>query len=135
MRTLIGIATLAVAVGLASPAYADPSGDASGPDGNFLSSLKKEGVSYHDGPAAISVGKKSCELMDQGHPKSQVIDSLSTDNPGFSPDTATKFTTSAVSAYCPQHAAEDSNAASPAAPAASPAPQPAAPPAAPPGAP
>jgi hypothetical protein len=123
MRTLIGITGMVVLIGTAAPAYADPTGDASVADGSFLSSLKQEGLSYKDGPVAISVGKKSCELMDQGHDKSQVIQSLSTDNPGFSPDNAAKFTTSAVKAYCPQHAA-DSNAAPPAAPAPAPTPPP-----------
>ena len=96
MRTLIGIATLAAAIATAMPAYADPTGDASGPDGSFLASLKKEGVSFTSGPVAISVGKKACELMDQGNPKSQVIASIAQDNPGFTADSATKFATSAV---------------------------------------
>ena len=103
MRTLLVLASLAVIIGLPAPAYADPSGDASGPDETFLASLKQEGVSYTSGPAAISAGKKACELMDQGHSKSQVIQSLSAENPGFPPASATKFATSAVSAYCPQH--------------------------------
>jgi hypothetical protein len=48
--------------------------------------------------------------MDQGHPKAQIIQSLSADNPGFSPDSATKFATSAVDAYCPQHMGEPNTA-------------------------
>ena len=110
MRTLVGLASLAVLIGAATPAYADPSGDASGPDATFLASLKQQRVSYKSGPAAISVGKKACELMDQGHSKSQVIQSLSADNPGLSPDSAAKFATSAVNAYCPQHNEEPNTA-------------------------
>jgi len=48
--------------------------------------------------------------MDQGHSKSQVIQSLSAENQGFSPDSAAKFATSAVSAYCPQHNDEPNTA-------------------------
>ena len=115
MRTLVALTSLAILIGAAAPAYADPAGGATGADGAFLSSLQKEGVSYQSEPAAISVGKKACELLDQGHPKSQVIQSLSADNPGLPPDSATKFATSAVSAYCPQHDAEP-NAAPPPSP-------------------
>ena len=106
MRMLVGLASLAVLIGAAAPAYADPPGDAPGPDAGFLDSLNQAGVPYKSGPVAIGVGKKACELMDQGHPKSQIIQSLSTENPGFSMDSATKFATSAVNAYCPQHVGE-----------------------------
>lgn len=106
MRTLVGLASLAVFIGAATAAHADPAGDAAGPDAGFLASLNQAGVPYKSGQVAIGVGKKACELMDQGHPKSQIISSLSTENPGFSPDNATKFATSAVNAYCPQHAGE-----------------------------
>jgi hypothetical protein len=44
MRTLIGITGVVVLIGTAAPAYADPTGDASGPDGSFLASLKQQGV-------------------------------------------------------------------------------------------
>jgi hypothetical protein len=106
MRTLVTLASFAVLIGAATPAHADPAGDQSGPDGSFLASLNQGGVPYTNAPTAISIGKKACELMDQGHPKSQIITSLSADNPGFSPDSATKFTNSAANAYCPQHAGE-----------------------------
>ena len=106
MRTLVGLASFAVLIGVATPAHADPTGDQSGPDGSFLASLNQAGVPFSNGQTAISIGRKACELMDQGHPKSQIITSLSADNPGFSPDSATKFATSAVSAYCPQHLGE-----------------------------
>jgi hypothetical protein len=110
MCTRLGLASLAVLIGAATPAYADPGGDASGPDATFLASLQQQGVSYKSGAAAISVGRKACELMDQGHSKSQVIQSLSADNPGFSPESAEKFATSAVSVYCPQHNGEPNTA-------------------------
>ena len=41
--------------------------------------------------------------MDQGNSQSGVIKSVSSSNPGFSPDGAAKFTMIAASAYCPQH--------------------------------
>lgn len=106
MRTLVGLASCAVLIGVATPAHADPAGDESGPDGSFLASLNQGGVPFKDANTAISIGHKACDLMNQGHPKAQIITSLSSDNPGFPTDAATKFANSAANAYCPQHAGE-----------------------------
>lgn len=106
MRTLVGLASLAVVIGAATPAYADPPADQSGADGSFIASLNRGGVPFKDANTAISIGRKACDLMNQGHPKSQIITSLSSDNPGFPADAATKFANSAADAYCPQHAGE-----------------------------
>src|SRR5262245_8906882 len=47
MRTLVVLATLAAATGLAAPAHSDPS-----PDASFLAALDKASISYHSGPKA-----------------------------------------------------------------------------------
>jgi hypothetical protein len=106
MRTLVGLASLAILVGTATPAYADPAGGESASDGSFIASLNQGGVPFKDANTAISIGHKACQLMDQGHPKSEIITSLSSDNPGFPADAATKFADSAATAFCPQHAGE-----------------------------
>ena len=98
MRRLVVLAGIAAAIGGAAPAQADP-----GPDAGFLAALDQAGVPYHSAPVAIAVGKKECQLMDQGQPQFNVIQDLSASNPGFSPSDASKFTTAAVGAYCPQH--------------------------------
>lgn len=104
MRTLVVLASLAaVIVAIAAPASADPAGN---PDADFLAALNQAGISPKSGAAAIRIAKKSCELMDQGHSQADVIQSVSAENPGFSVPDATKFTTSAVSVYCPQHLGE-----------------------------
>jgi Protein of unknown function (DUF732) len=105
MRTLFALEIFVAAILLACPAQADPANE-SGPDAGFLAALNQAGVPFQSGPVAISIGKRACELMDQGHSQADVIQSLSASNPGFTVDSATKFTTSAVSAYCPQHAGE-----------------------------
>jgi len=110
MRTLFVLASFAVVIGFATPAQADPVVNESGPDASFLAALNQAGVPYNSGPVAVAVGKKACELMDQGHPKADVIQSLSASNPGFTVDSATKFATSAVNAYCPQHLGEPNTA-------------------------
>lgn len=106
MRMLVPLASFAAVIVLATPAQADPVSNESGPDASFLAALNRAGVPYKNGPVAISVGKRACELMDQGHSEADVIQSLSATNPGFTVDSATKFAASAVNAYCPQHLGE-----------------------------
>jgi hypothetical protein len=106
MRMLVALASFAAVIGMAAPAQADPGSSDSGPDASFLAALDKAGITYQSGTAAVAGGKRACELMDQGHPESDVIKSMSASNPGFTTDGAAKFTTIAVSAYCPQHLGE-----------------------------
>jgi hypothetical protein len=113
MRKLVGLAGLAVFIAMAAPANADPNDDTRGTDGHFLASLETVGLSFKDGPAAITAGKQSCAYMDQGHAKSEVIQGISTSNPGFSAEDAAKFMTTAAEAYCPQHVKDMNSAASP----------------------
>jgi hypothetical protein len=113
VRTLVVVASFVFVIGVAAPAQADPDSNVSGPDASFLAALDKAGITYQSGPAAVAVGKRACELMDQGHPESDVIKSMSASNPGFTTDGATKFTTIAVNAYCPQHLGEPTAQAPP----------------------
>lgn len=113
MRMLLVLASFAFAVGVATPAQADTGSNDSGPDASFLAALDKAGITYHSRADAVAVGKRACELMDQGHPESDVIKNMSASNPGFTEDGAAKFTTIAVSAYCPQHLGEPAAQAPP----------------------
>jgi len=101
MRTLLVFSTLAAAAGLAAPAHADP-----GPDANFLAALDKDGISYHSGPDAVAAAKQVCDWINQGRKRSDVIQTVSASNPGFTMSGAADFTTLAERAYCPQHPAE-----------------------------
>jgi hypothetical protein len=100
MRFLV-LASFAVALGVATPAQADPG--SSGPDASFLAALTKAGITYQDPTDAVAVAKKACALMDEGNPQVGVIKSVSSSNPGFTADGAAQFTMIAASAYCPQH--------------------------------
>jgi hypothetical protein len=113
MRKLVGLAGLAVLIAMAAPAHADPNDESRATDGLFLASLEQDGLSFKDGPAAITAGRQSCAYMDQGHAKSEVIKGISSSNPGISADDAAKFMTTATKAYCPQHIAASNSAASP----------------------
>jgi hypothetical protein len=102
MRFLVMLAGFAGVLGLvATPGQADPG--TSGADASFLAALTKAGITYQDPTVAVAVGKKACELMDQGNPEVGVIKSVSSSNPAFTADGAAQFTMIAASAYCPQH--------------------------------
>lgn len=113
MRLLVVLAGFAVMICVATPAQGDPGGTDSGPDASFLAELKKAGVPYDSGANAVAVGKRACQLMDQGYSEVDVIKNVSDSNPGFSMSDAAKFTTIAVTDYCPQHVGEPTTQAPP----------------------
>src|SRR6201997_405667 len=106
MRKLVLLASFAAIVRMATPAQAAPSVNYSDRDASFLAALDNARITYHTKADAIAVGTRACALMDQGHPASDIIKSVSTSNPGFTMDNATKFTAIATNTYCPQHLAE-----------------------------
>ncbi|WP_197502704.1 MULTISPECIES: DUF732 domain-containing protein [unclassified Mycobacterium] len=101
MRLVVMLAGLAAAVAGASAAHADPS--PGGSDASFLAALKQAGITFESPNVAIGVGKRACQLMDQGNPEYDVIKNVSNANPGFTMDGAAQFTMIAASAYCPAH--------------------------------
>lgn len=102
MRILLGVAGVAVAVGLAVPALADPPPpDNPGADAVFLDSLNKAGMTYNSGPNAITAGRKACDFMNQGLSQNDLVEKLSLLNPGLNHGGAMKFAALASSAYCP----------------------------------
>lgn len=98
MRLVVMLAALAVAIGRAASAQADPD-----PDAGFLTALNNAGITYHNGADAIAIGRRACQLMDQGHSEADVIKSMTEQNSGFTTDGATQFTKIAEGAYCPQY--------------------------------
>jgi Protein of unknown function (DUF732) len=98
MRPPVVLASLEALIGLAVPAHADP-----GPDASFLDALNNAGITYHNGPDAIAIGRRARQLMDQGHPERDVIKSMTQQNSGFTGDGATRFTQIAETVYCAQH--------------------------------
>nr|WP_318546570.1 DUF732 domain-containing protein [Mycobacterium lepraemurium] len=101
MRMLALLAGFAALAGMAASTHADPAGT-TGSDASFLAALNQAGITYQNPVTAIEVGKRACELMDQGSPQVEVIKNVSSSNPGFTVDGAAQFTMIAVSAYCPQ---------------------------------
>ncbi len=105
MRLLLGLTCLAVAVGVAAPAAADPPPpsvpDNPGADAAFLDSLNKAGMTYNSGSNAVTAGRKACDFMNQGLSQNDLVEKLSLLNPGLNHGGAMKFAALASSAYCP----------------------------------
>jgi hypothetical protein len=105
MRLILAFAGLAVAVGAAAPALADPPPpgvpDNPGADSAFLDSLNKAGMTYNSAPNVITAGRKACDLMNQGLSQGELVNKLSLLNPGLNSGGAMKFAALASSAYCP----------------------------------
>jgi hypothetical protein len=110
MRLLLGVAGLAVAVGVAVPALADPPdpNNTTVPpdpalDAHFIDSLSKAGMTFRNGSDAINAGRYACDMMNQGAAETDVVSKLSMLNPGLSNAGAMKFAALASSAYCPDY--------------------------------
>ena len=99
MRLLVALAGFAAVMGLATPARAN-AGD---PDADFRAALNNAGITYKNGPEAVGIGRRACELMDQGHSQADVVKAMTDQNPGFSTDGATRFVEIAENTLCPQH--------------------------------
>ena len=102
MRRHLVLLGIAATLALGWPAHADPGVDP-GVDASFLAALTQAGITFSNGPSAVSAGKTACGLMKQGQPELDVIQHVSEQNPGISTTSAAKFTAIAASAYCPQY--------------------------------
>jgi hypothetical protein len=99
MRVFLALTSVAVVVGLAAAAHAEPSaGDAS-----FLDALTKAGITYKNADGAVASGKAVCAMLDDGKNATDVVNQLRQVNPGFSAQDAAKFSVLASVAYCPKY--------------------------------
>jgi hypothetical protein len=104
MKRLLMLTSVAAMIGMAAPAYADPSGN----DADFLKHLSNAGLSYQDPDKAITVAKSVCDLADKGTSGADIVADLKKENPSFTGDGASKFTAIAASDYCPKYAVSGS---------------------------
>ncbi|MCV7093434.1 DUF732 domain-containing protein [Mycobacterium interjectum] len=109
MRLVLLMASAAVVIGTAAPAYADPTPK----DQAFLTALSQAGLTYLNADRAITAGKQVCSLADGGMTGEEIVKNLQDRNPGFQGPGAAKFAALAASAYCPEKLtqAEDPGAA------------------------
>jgi hypothetical protein len=115
MRLLLGLTGLAVAVGTAVPALADPPAPpAPDPavDANFIDSLSKAGMTFRNGSDAVAAGRLACDMMNSGTSEQDVVTKLSAMNPGLNTGGAMKFAALASTAYCPDYLTKSSQKSS-----------------------
>jgi hypothetical protein len=106
MRLLLALASVAVMIGIAAPAYADDDGGGGGGvnnDQDFLAELRQAGINYQDPAAAISAAKSVCQAVDDGSSDAEIVTELRNRNPAFQGTGAAKFTTLAAAHYCPKY--------------------------------
>ena len=112
MRLLLGLASVAIAVGVAVPALADPPPDPvpadPAADAHFIDSLSKAGMTFRNGSDAIQAGRYACDMMNQGAAETDVVSKLSMLNPGLNNAGAMKFAALASSTYCPDYLSKSS---------------------------
>ena len=112
MRLLLVLASLAMTLGLAAPALADPPPDPPPPDpaadAHFISSLKNAGMTFRKESDAVAAGRLSCDMMKSGTSEQDVVTKLSALNPGLSTAGAMKFAALASTAYCPDYLTKSS---------------------------
>jgi hypothetical protein len=97
MRGIRLILSVVAVIGLAVPAYADPSGD----DATFLHALSQAGITYTNSDRAIAAGRAVCDQLANGAKAPDLVKQLTDVNPGFSGNGAIKFAGIAASVYCP----------------------------------
>src|SRR5580700_5802034 len=93
------IALMVLAVGLATPAYADTTDDA------FLANLNTSGMNYGAPDRAIQVAKTVVRGTLNGNPNTSNPDLIAkvTNATNWPPLNAAYFTGAAIQAYCPQY--------------------------------
>jgi hypothetical protein len=112
MRLHLALASVAVMIGLAVPALADPPDPPAPPDpaadATFLDSLNRAGMTYSNGSSAIAAGRLACDMMNSGTSEQDVVTKLAALNPGLNTGGAMKFAALASSAYCPDYLGKSS---------------------------
>ena len=108
MRLLVVLASLAVIIGQAAPAQADPTPTDPGLDASFLNQLNQAGISYSNGPSAVAAAHTACDMMDSGQKEIDVIKQVMSLNPGFGLAGSTRFTAIASAVYCPDYLGKSS---------------------------
>jgi Protein of unknown function (DUF732) len=105
MRLLGILTSVAALVGMAAPVHAD-SGNG---DDAFLAALTRAGITYQSPDRAVAAGKAVCNLANVGRSERDILRDIRDLNPGFTLDSAAKFTQAAASVYCPDRLTTDTN--------------------------
>jgi hypothetical protein len=105
VKLRLALLGVALAIVVASPAYAIPGEDEAATDENnevFLSELHQVGISFVDPDQAVSAGKAVCGLVSRGISGLQLLNDLRDNNPALTTNGAAQFATISAKAYCPR---------------------------------
>lgn len=103
---LAALTSLAVTIGMGMPARADTTDDA------FIASLRAAGFTFSDAGQAITAAHYVCHAADGGTAMADIAKAIQSKDSALSDEKATKFTTIAANAYCPQALSPDSSSSS-----------------------
>ena len=101
MGSLLAIVGVAVTIGFAAPAYADPPPPPQGDDGGFLAALQQVGINYASPDAAVASGKAVCTCLNNGESGLELLHDVKSHNPGMDMENASNFAMIAAKFYCP----------------------------------
>ena len=101
MKSLLAVVGVAVTIGFAAPAYADPPPPPQGDDGGFLAALNQVGIYYASPDAAIASGKAVCTCLNNGESGLELLHDVKSHNPGMDMENASNFAMIAAKFYCP----------------------------------
>lgn len=101
MKRLLAIVGVPIVIGLAAPAYADPSPVPDGDDGAFLAALHQAGFSFASPDAAVGAGRAVCACLDNGESGLQLVQDVKAHNPGMDLEMASNFAVISAKYYCP----------------------------------
>jgi hypothetical protein len=103
---LAALTSLAVVIVMGIPARADNTDDA------FIASLQAAGFTFSDAGQAITAAHYVCHAADGGTAMADIAKAIQSKDSALSDEKATKFTTIAANAYCPQALSSDSSSSS-----------------------
>jgi hypothetical protein len=101
-KLLLPAAGIAVAIGLAAPAHADPTDD------QFISSLDRQGIPHDEYPQVVQEAKDVCDILGSGHSFDETVQLVLGVHGEYSPQTAAGFVGAAAAAYCPAYSSTGS---------------------------
>jgi hypothetical protein len=101
MKSLLAVVGVAVTIGFAAPAYADPPPPPQGDDGGFLAALNQVGINSASPDAAIASGKAVCTCLNNGESGLELLHDVKSHNPGMDMENASNFAMIAAKFYCP----------------------------------
>ncbi len=101
MRLLLAMLGVSAMIGLAAPAYGDPSPPPQGDDGGFLAALNQVHISYSSPDAAVASAKAVCTCLNNGESGLDLVHDVKSHNPGMDMEVASNFAMIAAKFYCP----------------------------------